>query len=168
MWLAMVLMTGYLLSIVGANIASVHWPPVLLAGLTIPAGTVFAGVCLTARDLVQDALGWRGVTVGIAAGAGLSALLASPQISVASVVAFTVSECVDAVLYTRLFRRGRLRAVAASNAAGLVVDSVLFVPLAFGGFAAVPGQIVGKAAATVLTLVALHLISLATQRAERP
>jgi hypothetical protein len=43
---------------------------------------------------------------------------ASPQIAVAGVVAFTVSEIVDALSYTRLRRRSRLRAV------GLVVDSV--------------------------------------------
>lgn len=157
-------MIGYLLSVVAANIASVHWPPLVVGGLIVPAGTVFAGTSLTARDLVHDRLGVRGVAVGIAAGAGLSAVLASPQIAVASVVAFTASEIVDALIYTRLRRRSRLGAVAASNMGGLVVDSALFVPLAFGSFTAVPGQLVGKAVATLLTLAALQFATVAAQR----
>ena len=148
-------MIGYLISVVAANIASVHWPPLVIGGLLVPAGTLFAGTSLTARDLLHDTLGVRGVAAGIVAGAGTSALLASPQIAVASVVAFTASETVDALIYTRLRHHGRLGAVAASNAGGLLVDSALFVPLAFGSVAAVPGQVVGKTTATVLTLAAL-------------
>lgn len=162
-------MIGYLLSVVAANIASVHWPPLVLGGLIVPAGTVFAGTSLTARDLVHDRLGARGVAVGIAAGAGLSAVLASPQIAVASVAAFTASEIVDTLIYTRLRHRSRLGAVAASNTGGLVVDSVVFVPLAFGSVTAVPGQLVGKAIATLLTLAALQIASvIARQEVARP
>ncbi|MFD0204258.1 MULTISPECIES: VUT family protein [Saccharothrix] len=158
-------MIGYLLSVVAAaNVASVHWPPLVVAGLVVPAGTVFAGTSLTARDLVHDRLGVRGVAVGIAAGAGLSAMLASPQIAVASVVAFTASEIVDALIYTRMRDSSRLGAVAASNTGGLVVDSALFVPLAFGSFTAVPGQIVGKGVATLLTLAALQIASVTAHR----
>ncbi|WP_436499517.1 VUT family protein [Actinokineospora sp. HUAS TT18] len=149
-------MVGYLLSVVAANVASVHYPPLALAGLLVPAGTLFAGASLTARDLLHDALGPRGVAAGIAAGAALSAALATPRIAIASVVAFTVSELLDALVYARLRRRSQLGAVAASNAVGLVVDSILFVPLAFGSAAAIPGQIVGKAAATMLTLPFVH------------
>ncbi len=147
---------GYLLSVVVANIASVHWPPLAIGGLLVPAATLFAGASLTARDLLHDALGVCGVAAVILAGAGLSAVVASPQIAVASVVAFTTSEIVDAAIYTRLRHRSWLSAVAVSNAVGLVVDSVLFVPLAFGTAAAVPGQIVGKTVATILTLAVLR------------
>jgi uncharacterized PurR-regulated membrane protein YhhQ (DUF165 family) len=118
---------------------------------------VFAGVSLTARDLLHDTVGVRGVAAGIVVGAGLSAVLASPGIAVASVVAFTASEFIDAMVYVRLRHRHRLIAVAVSNMAGLVSDTLLFVPLAFHSFAAAPGQVAGKTAATVLTLVALHL-----------
>lgn len=146
-------LAGYLFSVVAANIAAVHLPVLALAGLLVPAGTLFAGLSLTARDLLHDIVGTR----GLAAGAGLSALLASPGVAVASVVAFTVSELVDALAYTWLHERHCLIAVGVSNVAGLVTDSLLFVPLAFGSFAAVPGQVAGKTAATVLSLVALHL-----------
>jgi queuosine precursor transporter len=161
-------MIGYLLSVVACNVASVHWPPLVVGGLLVPSGTVFAGMSLTARDLVHDELGARGVVAGIAAGAGLSAVLASPQIAVASVAAFTASEIVDALVYTRLRRRTRLGAVAVSNAGGLVVDSALFVLLAFGNFAAVSGQIVGKSIATLLTVGALQTASMVTRRAVWP
>lgn len=151
---------GYLCSVVAANVASVHWPPLVVGGLVVPAGTLFAGASLTARDLIHDALGVRGVAAAIVVAGGLSAVVASPQIAVASVVAFTASEVVDAAVYSRLRHRSRLSAVAVSNAVGLVVDSVLFVPLAFGTTAAVPGQIVGKTGATILTLAALRATSL--------
>ncbi|WP_231500200.1 VUT family protein [Saccharothrix sp. NRRL B-16314] len=154
--LAVAAMVGYLPSVVAANVASVLWPPMLVAGLLVPAGTLFAGAALTARDLLHDTLGVHGVAAGIVVGAGLSAALASPQLAVAGVVAFTASEVLDALVYVRLRRHSRLGAVAASNAVGLVVDSVLFVPLAFGSSAAVPGQILGKTVATVLTLAVLR------------
>ncbi|WP_459714363.1 VUT family protein [Actinophytocola sp. KF-1] len=149
-------LAGYLLSVVAANVASVHWSVFAVAGLLIPAGTLFAGMTLTARDVIHDAMGTRWVAVDMAVGAGLSAVLASPGVAVASVAAFTVSELVDTLVYTWLRHRHRLIAVAVSNVAGLVTDSLLFVPLAFGSFAPVPGQVAGKAAATGLALVALH------------
>jgi hypothetical protein len=158
-------MFGYLLSIVAANVASVVCPPLMVGALLVPAGTVFAGASLTARDLVQDTLGAPAVAVAIVAGTGLSGVLASPQIAVASVVAFTISETVDALVYTRLRRRTRLGAIAGSNSVGLVVDSVLFVPLAFGSIAAVPGQIVGKSVATLLTLAAIQGVRVIARRA---
>ncbi|MGW5049781.1 VUT family protein [Actinokineospora sp. NPDC004072] len=160
-------MVGYLLSVVAANTASAHWPPLVVGGLVVPAGTLFAGAGLTARDLVHDTLGASGVAVGIAVGAGLSAVVASPRIAAASVVAFTASELVDALIYTRMRRRTRLGAVAVSNLGGLVVDSLLFVPLAFGDVTAVPGQIAGKTAATLATLAPLHAASLLARRAVR-
>ncbi|WP_424187659.1 VUT family protein [Actinokineospora sp. G85] len=159
MVLGVAAMVGYLLSVVAANAVSVHWSPLAGGGLLIPAGTLFAGVSLTARDLLHDVCGPRGVAADIMIGTGVSAVLASPQIAVASVVAFSLSEVLDAAVYARVRHRTRLGAVAVSNAVGLVVDSAVFVPLAFGDIAAVPGQILGKTAATVCTLLALHTAS---------
>lgn len=156
-------MIVYLLLVVAANIASVRWPPLVVEELVVPAGTVFAGASLTVRDLVHETIGARGAAVGIVAGAGLSAVFASPRIAVASVVAFAASEIVDALIYARLRHRSRLRAIAVSNAGGLVVDSVLFVPLAFGSFIAVPGQLVGKGAATLLSLAVLQVTTVAAR-----
>jgi queuosine precursor transporter len=157
------LLAGYVGTIIAANWASTHWSVLPIGSLVVPAGTLCAGVTFTLRDLLHDTLGARNVAVSIALGAGLSWLLASPQMAVASAVAFAVSELLDTTIYTRLRTHSRLRAIVGSNLAGLLVDSVLFVPLAFGSFAVVPGQILGKTVATGLTLAALLMV-----RARRP
>src|SRR5437763_8387559 len=89
---------AYVGSVVMANWASTHWATLLVGSLIVPAGTLWAGVTLTLRDLLHEALGTTGVVAAIVVGAWLSWLLASPQIAVASVVAFAVSECVDSVV----------------------------------------------------------------------
>ncbi|SDM99481.1 hypothetical protein SAMN04488074_13124 [Lentzea albidocapillata subsp. violacea] len=151
----LLVVAAYVGTVALANYTSTSSPAVILGPLIIPAGTLWAGMTFTLRDLLHETLGPSGVTVVVAAGAGLSWLLASPQIAVASVVAFAVSEALDSALYAMLRPSSRIRAVLASNLAGLVVDSLLFVPLAFGSFAAAPGQVVGKAVATLLTLAVL-------------
>lgn len=148
---------AYVITVVTANWASAHWSALVLGSLVIPAGTLWAGVVFTVRDLLHEALGTAGVTGAVVVGAGLSWLLASPHIAVASVAAFAVSETLDSLLYAVLRGSSRLRAVLGSNLLGLVVDSVLFVPLAFGSFATVPGQVAGKTAATVLAVALLRI-----------
>lgn len=133
-------------------------------GLVAPAGVYLAGLSFTARDLLQDAAG-RGWTVGgILLGAALSALL-SPQLALASGVAFLVSEGLDMAVYTPLRRRHWLGAVAASNTAGAVVDSVLFLTLAGFGLALLPGQVVGK---LLMTLPAVAVLGLWRRYAPSP
>jgi uncharacterized PurR-regulated membrane protein YhhQ (DUF165 family) len=151
----LLVVAAYVGTVVIANFASTSLPAVILGSLVIPAGTLWAGVTFTLRDLLHESLGVPGVSAAVVIGAGLSWLLASPQIAVASVVAFGVSEALDSVLFAVLRQGSRLRAILASNLAGLIVDSLLFVPLAFGSLAAVPGQVAGKTAATVLTLAVL-------------
>jgi hypothetical protein len=163
---SVVVLAAYVGTIVTANWASTHWSALLVGAVAVPAGTLWAGVTFTLRDLLHECLGLRGVLAAIAAGAGLSWLLASPQIAVASVLAFTVSELVGSLVYGRLRSWSVLGAVIGSNLVGLGIDSVLFVPLAFGGFAFVPGQILGKTVATVLT-VAVLVAAKAIHRAVR-
>ncbi|MGC5236867.1 VUT family protein [Streptomyces albogriseolus] len=56
---------------------------------------------------------------------------------------------------------GRLvAAVAASNAVGLVVDSLLCLSLAFGSLHFLPGQVLAKAEMTLAAVVVLHLIGM--------
>lgn len=123
--------------------------------IVVPADTMWAGLGFTLRDGLHEALGGRGVLGAIAAGAGLSWLVASPRIAVANVLAFTTSELIGSLAYARLRGWSILGAVTGSNLVGLGIDGVLFVPLAFGGFAFVPGQVLGKTVATVLTVAAL-------------
>ena len=71
----------------------------------------------------------------------------------ASGVAFLVSELSDLVVYTPLRERSWLGAVVTSNTVGLMIDSALFLWLAFGSLQFFWGQVVGKAWMTLLAVV---------------
>lgn len=144
--------------IVGANWAVSTFGIVPVGfGLMAPAAVFFVGVTFTARDF----LGTRSRTVVlILLGAALSALLADPRIAVASGAAFLFSELSDLAVYYRLrVRRGWVAAVVASNTVGAVVDSAIFLTLAFGSLDFLAGQVVGKlymTAAAVPVIAALR------------
>lgn len=125
-------------------------------GLLAPAGVYFAGLAFTLRDLTQEALGRWWTVAAILVGAALSALV-SPQFAFASGVAFLVSELADMAVYTPLRRRHWLGAVALSNTVGLVIDSMLFLWLAFGSLDFLPGQVVGKASMTIGAVAVLWI-----------
>lgn len=114
-------------------------------GLDAPSGVLAVGLALILRDLVQRRLGVRWSIAAIALGALLSAGFAPPALVVASTTAFLLSEFVDLAVYTPLQRRRFVRAVLASSVVGLVVDSMVFLWLAFGDLEFLGGQVVGKA-----------------------
>ncbi len=64
----------------------------------------------------------------------------------------------DFAVYTLLQRRGLVRAVLASSVAGLVVDSLVFLMLAFGSLQFLPGQVVGKAWAVLVSVPVIRLL----------
>jgi uncharacterized PurR-regulated membrane protein YhhQ (DUF165 family) len=113
-------------------------------GLTAPSCVLVAGAALVLRDLVQRRLGLGWGAAAIAIGAALSALFAPPALVIASTVAFAFSETADFAVYTPLQKKGLVAAAVASSVVGLIVDSVVFLGLAFGSLAFLPGQIVGK------------------------
>jgi queuosine precursor transporter len=121
-------------------------------GLLAPAGVFAAGLAFTLRDVVHRCLGPWAVMTAILIGAALS-LLVSPAFAVASAAAFLTSELMDLAVFTPLHRRSWLGAVIASNTVGLVVDSIVFLTLAFGSLHFLAGQVVGKAWVTAATVV---------------
>jgi uncharacterized PurR-regulated membrane protein YhhQ (DUF165 family) len=121
-------------------------------GLDAPSGVLAVGLALVLRDLVQRRLGITWSVVAIALGAVLSASFAPPALVVASTTAFLLSEFADLAVYTPLQRRRFVRAVIASSIVGLVVDSMVFLWLAFGSLEFLGGQIVGKAWMVLLCL----------------
>ena len=121
-----------------------------------PSGVVMIGIALVLRDLVQRRLGVGVAFLAILFGAALSAFLAPPAIVLASVAAFFLSELADLLVYTPLQRRGFVLAVVLSSLAGLVVDSAIFLSLAFGSLEFLLGQIVGKAWMVLLAVPFLH------------
>ena len=129
------------------------WP-----GIMAPSGVLMVGLALVLRDIVQRRLGPLAGLGAIAVGALISATLAPPAIVLASVAAFLLSELADFAVYTPLQRRRFVTAVFASSVIGLVVDSLVFLHLAFGSLDFLAGQIIGKAWMVLLALPLMHLL----------
>ncbi len=129
-----------------------------------PSGVLMIGAALVLRDLVQRRLGVEFGIGAILAGAALSAAVAPPALVSASAVAFLLSEFADFAVYTPLARRRLVLAVVASSVVGLVVDSIVFLWLAFGSLDFLPGQVIGKA---WMVLLATPLIAYLRRRDER-
>lgn len=160
----MTALLGYIATIVAANWAIQTYGLVPVGfGLMAPAGVYFAGLAFTFRDLTQDALGRTWTITAIAIGAVLSAFI-SPQFAVASGLAFFVSEIADLAVYTPIRRRHWISAVVLSNTVGLVIDSALFLVLAFGSLDFLAGQIVGKAWMTLLAVIVLWGLRAVSER----
>jgi queuosine precursor transporter len=159
---------AYLLAIVLANYAILHigtpppfpggphtlpvWP-----GIAAPSGVYLIGLILVLRDLVQRTSGPWVTLALIMLGTGIVALM-SPALAVASALAFLVSEGIDFAIYTYLERDTFIGAVLISNLVSIVVDSIIFLTVAFGSLAFLDGQIIGKLIGTgvgLLIVVAL-------------
>lgn len=164
------LFVGFVATVIGANWALARYGTVPVApGLEAPAGVYFAGLAFGLRDALHERAGREIVLVAIAAGTAVTILVEDATsipgghapIFVASAFAFALSEWADLVVYEPLRRRSWPAAVAASNVVAAVVDSALFLWLAFGGLDHLAGQVVGKA---LMVAVALPLVWL-TRRA---
>jgi uncharacterized PurR-regulated membrane protein YhhQ (DUF165 family) len=133
-------------------------------GIMAPSGVLMVGAALVLRDLVQRRLGVEFGIGAIVAGAAISAGLAPPSLVIASAVAFLLSEFADFAVYTPLARRRLVAAVIASSVVGLVVDSIVFLWLAFGSLEFLIGQIIGK---LWMVLLAVPFVSYLRRRDER-
>lgn len=124
-------------------------------GIMAPSGVLMIGLALVLRDLVQRRLGVGWAAVAVVAGAALSALVAPAALVLASGLAFLLSEAADLGVYTPLQKRGLVLAVFLSSLVGLVVDSAVFLYLAFGSLDFITGQIIGKGWMVLLALPAV-------------
>lgn len=121
-------------------------------GVMAPSGVTMVGAALVLRDLVQRRLGIAIAALAIALGAALSALVAPPSLILASAGAFLFSELADLAVYTPLARRRLVAAVIVSSGVGLVIDSIVFLYLAFGSLEFLAGQVIGKAWMVLLSI----------------
>lgn len=133
-------------------------------GILAPSGVLLVGAALVLRDLVQRRLGIEFGIAAIVAGAVLSAGFAPRSWVLASAAAFLLSEFADFAIYTPLARRRLVLAVLASSMAGLVVDSLVFLWLAFGSLDFLPGQLIGKA---WMVLLSVPFVAYLRRRDER-
>ena len=132
-------------------------------GKLAPAGVFCIGGVLVLRDWLQQLRGllW---TMPLVYSAGLASWAIGDaagwtsleKIAVASVVAFTISETVEAVAFTPLRKRRLTLGVGLSATVGNALDSYVFLALAFGSQSFFLGQFIGKgemiALGTILTL----------------
>lgn len=161
---------AFVICAVAANILTARYGLVPVGlGLTATAGTWAAGLVLLARDLVHDTAGRAAVLGCIAAGAALSAVLATSHLAAASGVAFAVSELADLAVYQPMRRRGWARAVLASNLVGSFVDTLVFLALAgFPIWSAMPGQILAKTTATAVVVAPVVVVRAVLRNRIRP
>jgi uncharacterized PurR-regulated membrane protein YhhQ (DUF165 family) len=142
----------YLGLVILANwLASAYVVGVPLTRYQAPAGVFCIGAVLVLRDWIQQLRGlvW---TMPLVYAAGLISWAAGDlagwtsleKIAIASVVAFSVSETIEAVIFTPLRKRNLSLGVAASATIGNAVDSYLFLLIAFGGMGFFWGQFWGK------------------------
>lgn len=126
-------------------------------GVMAPSGVMLAGAALVLRDVVHRQMGAWWAAGAIVAGAVLSLAIASPQLAMASGFAFLLSEAADFAVYAPLAKRRWILAVVASSMVGLVVDSMLFLQVAFGSLDHLSGQVIAKTYAVVLIVPLLIL-----------
>ena len=165
-FIACIPLANWMIGHVGTVCASPHGPclvPVAPWGpggqpLMAPSGVVMIGLALVLRDMVQRRLGRSVGLAAIVAGAALSGAIAPPQLVFASTVSFLLSELADFAVYTPLQARGLVLAVLASSVVGLIVDSILFLWLAFGSLEFLAGQILGKLWMVLLSLPFIHWV----------
>jgi uncharacterized PurR-regulated membrane protein YhhQ (DUF165 family) len=133
-------------------------------GLMAPSGVLMIGASFVLRDLVQRRLGITASVAAILIGAGLSGLFAPLALVTASATAFLISELIDLAVYTPLARRRMIFAVIASGFVALIIDSMIFLWLAFGSLDFLAGQAVGK---SWMVLLSIPLIAMLRKRDER-
>jgi queuosine precursor transporter len=160
-FVALVLLANWL-----ASKYIVHVP---LTPYLAPAGVFCIGGVLVLRDWMQQLAGLAR-TMPLVYAAGLLSWLVGDvagwtslqKVAVGSVVAFTVSETVEALVFTPLRRRSLSLGVALSATVGNALDSYVFLTLAFGSTAFFWGQFWGKSEAiavgVALTLARRRLV----------
>ena len=152
--MGLILVACYIATIPAANwlighvgtVCTPHGPCLIpvAPGIMAPSGVLMIGAALLLRDLVQRRYGARWSLACIGAGAVLSLAVAAPSLAVASGAAFLFSELADFGVYTPIARRQFAIAILASCITGAIVDSGLFLWLAFGSLEHLSGQLIGK------------------------
>lgn len=129
----------YIGCILAANVLAARYIIPLPFGLAVPAGVFAIAPVFSLRDAVHEKAGRKGAYILIAIATGLSWIWAFvsgdgllSRITLASVVAFAFNEVLDTEIYHKLRIRSKLLAILGSNAVSSLVDSVLFIWVAFG------------------------------------
>lgn len=129
-------------------------------GLHAASGVLLIGAMITLRDALHEQVGIKGTLLVIVVGSIVSALLAPASVALASGITMLAAESADALVYQRLRRRGYMVAAVASNLVSSLLDSALFLIIAYGVTAMRNGTYpltVGKLEVSLVTLAVLTL-----------
>lgn len=146
--------------IFGANWALNRYGFVQLVGpgdIVVPAGVYFAGLAFGFRDALHEVGGRKIVLVAIAVGAMVSFGI-EPDFALASGVAFGFSELADFAVYDRLRQKRWTGAVVLSNIVGSIIDSLIFLQIAFSSTDGWADLTYGKALMIVPAIVMVGVI----------
>lgn len=117
-----------------------------------PSGVLFAGLAFVLRDILQRLSNlWLSV-IAVLIGSLINYLYLDPMLAIAGASAYFLSEITDTCVYTYLQKYNLIIAVFISAASGLVIDSIVFLYMAFHSFKFVEGQIIGKLLMVILSL----------------
>jgi len=129
---------AYIVLIVLVNYAFIKVQPVMLpGGVAWPPVALLVGFVFVVRDFAQREIGHY-VLGAMLVGAGLSYVMATPQVAVASALAFVISELVDWAVYSFTGKPLSQR-ILYSSLLGTPVDSLVFLYLI--GFFSVAGVV---------------------------
>lgn len=140
-------------------------------GYVAPAGVFAIGAVLVLRDWIQQLSGLK-ATMAMVYISGLASWVVGnvagwtslQKVALASVVAFTISETVEAIVFTPIRRRNLSLGVGLSGTVGNALDSFVFLAIAFGSQQYFVGQFLGKTwmilAGTLATLMRRRIISI--------
>lgn len=126
-------------------------------GYTAPSGVLLIGLALFARDYVQEHYGRNKTLIAIAAGIILSYFV-NPDVATASAIAFALGELADFAIYTKIRKHSKPAAILTSGTIGGIIDSFVFLQIAFGSTMFWQGQVIGK---TIVAATAAIIIKLA-------
>lgn len=139
------------LAVLANWLAAKYVVTVPLTDLVAPAGVFCIGAVLVVRDWIQQAAGTL-LSVAIIPLAALASYLVAVEagwttlqrVALASAAAFLLSETLEALVFSPWRRRSPTAGVLLSGAAGTLLDSFVFLTLAFHSLAFFGGQVVGK------------------------
>lgn len=126
-------------------------------GYEAPSGVLAIGFAMVARDYVQHRLGKSYALAAIAVGVALS-FLVNKDLAKASALAFAFGEFADFAVYTPIRHYNTFAAVALSGIVGGIIDSLIFLQVAFGSLNYWQGQVLGKTWMAILGGITLSLV----------
>lgn len=149
-YLATIPTANWLINNVGTQYApdAPHTIPVGF-GYSAPSGVLMIGLALVLRDYVQQTFGHKTTLAAIAVGVALSYAV-NPAVATASAIAFAISELADLAIFTKMRQQTLIGAVIASGIISGIIDSLLFLQIAFGSTQFWQGQVIGK---TIMAII---------------